>query len=85
MSAQNTSPMGVYDCEINLRFRLIEERAALTQDSDSLLEVLLEAFSCGEDNYLEATYVSVDAKLISDTDVSPKMRQQLMRLRNIAA
>lgn len=80
-----SNALKVYDCEIQLRFRLIEDRTAVEGDPDRLLDMLLEAFSCGEDGYMETTHVSVDATPLGDTEVSPAMRQQLLRLRNVAA
>jgi Npun R1517 len=73
--------VGVYDCEIHLKFRLIEEKAALG-DRDQLLEMLLDAFACGSDEYLESLQVHVDAQEVSEMDASPQMRRQLIRLRN---
>ncbi|MBW4653550.1 MAG: Npun_R1517 family heterocyst differentiation transcriptional regulator [Kaiparowitsia implicata GSE-PSE-MK54-09C] len=75
------SDVGVYDCEVRLRFRLIEEKQALG-DRDHLLEMLLDAFVCGADDYLEPVEVEVDAQEISEVDASPEMRRQLIRLRN---
>jgi hypothetical protein len=80
-----SNALKVYDCEIKLRFRLIEERATVEGDPDRLLDMLLEAFSCGEDSYMETTHVSVNANALRETEVSPAMRQQLLRLRNVAA
>ncbi|MDX2240671.1 MAG: Npun_R1517 family heterocyst differentiation transcriptional regulator [Leptolyngbyaceae cyanobacterium bins.302] len=73
--------VGVYDCEIHLKFRLIEEKGAL-RDRDQLLEMLLDAFACGSDEYLEPVQVQVEAQEISEMDASPQMRRQLIRLRN---
>ncbi len=76
-----SSPVGVYECEIKLKFRLLEER--LTQcDRDQLLEILLDAFSYGSDGYLEALQTEVDVQEVSELEASPEMRRQLMRLRN---
>lgn len=75
--------IGVYDCEINLRFRLIEDKQALV-DRDRLLELLLDAFGCGEDAYLEATHVQATATEVDESLASPEMRRQLIRLRNQA-
>ncbi|NJO66768.1 MAG: Npun_R1517 family heterocyst differentiation transcriptional regulator, partial [Leptolyngbyaceae cyanobacterium RM1_405_57] len=48
---QSVSPkVSVYDCEIRLKFRLIEETGALC-DREELLEMLLDAFACGADEY----------------------------------
>lgn len=75
------SKFAVYDCEIRLRFRLIEEKHLL-HDREQLLEMLLEAFSYGSDEYLEAIDTQVEASEVSETDASPHMRRQLIRLRN---
>lgn len=73
--------VGVYECEVNLKFRMIEEKGAL-QDRDQLLGILLEAFGYGADEYLEATHVHAEARQLSETDASPELRRQLIRLRN---
>jgi hypothetical protein len=77
-----TSPeVGVYECEIHLKFRLIEEKEALS-DRDRLLEFLLDAFGCGTDEYMEPVQVEVTAQEISEVQASPEMRRRLIRLRN---
>jgi Npun R1517 len=73
--------VGVYDCEIHLKFKLIEEKGVLC-DRDKLLELLLDAFACGADEFLEPAHVHVSAQEISEMDASPQMRRQLIRLRN---
>lgn len=73
--------VGVYECEIHLKFRLIEEKGALT-DRDRLLELLIDAFTCGTDEYLEPIQIEVEANELSETEASPQMRRRLMRLRN---
>lgn len=75
------SEVGVYDCEIHLKFRLIEEKKALG-DRERLLEMLLDAFSCGADEYLETTHVHVQAQEVPEMSASPQMRRQIIRLRN---
>lgn len=77
----DNSEVGVYDCEIHLKFRLIEEKTALG-DREQLLETLLDAFACGSDDYLENIQVQVNAQEISEVLASPEMRRQLIRLRN---
>jgi hypothetical protein len=75
--------VGVYECEIHLKFRLVEEQGALNnQDQQQLLEILMDAFAAGADEYLEPLQVEVKAKQISEVLASPQMRRQLMRLRN---
>lgn len=73
--------VNVYECEIHLKFRLIEEKCVLS-DRDQLLDLLLEAFAIGADDYLEPLQTCVETKEISELEASPQMRRQLMRLRN---
>ncbi len=73
--------VGVYECEIHLKFRLIEEKDALN-DRDRLLELLIDAFTCGTDEYLEPIQIEVAANELSETEASPQMRRRLIRLRN---
>lgn len=81
-SRVSTQPdLGVYNCEVHLKFRMIEDRG-LPSDRGELLELLLEAFGYGTDEYLEALQVEVKAEAISDLEASPQMRRQLIRLRN---
>ncbi|MBD3883540.1 Npun_R1517 family heterocyst differentiation transcriptional regulator [Phormidium tenue FACHB-886] len=76
-----SSEFAVYDCEIHLKFRLIEEKRVIC-NREQLLELLLEAFSYGADEYLEASLVEVETQELSDVEASPQMRRQLIRLRN---
>jgi hypothetical protein len=80
---QHSAPteVGVYECEVNLKFRLIDEKIVF-QDKEQLLEALLEAFAYGNDEYMETLVVDVNAKQMNEMEASPKMRRQLMRLRN---
>jgi hypothetical protein len=73
--------VGVYECEIHLKFRLIEEKSVLN-DRDKLLELLLDAFTCGTDEYMEPVQVDVEAQEIPEVQASPQMRRRLIRLRN---
>lgn len=73
--------VAVYECEVKLKFRIIEEKAVLC-DRDKLLDLLLEAFIIGADEYLEPLQSCVKTQEISDLEASPQMRRQLMRLRN---
>ncbi|KAM3093151.1 Npun_R1517 family heterocyst differentiation transcriptional regulator [Phormidesmis sp. 146-35] len=73
--------VGVYECEIHLKFRLVEEKGAL-KDREQLLEILIDAFTCGSDEYMEPLQVEVEAQEISEIEASPQMRRQLIRLRN---
>lgn len=73
--------LGVYECEVRLKFRLIEEKGALS-DRERLLEMLLDAFACGSDEYLETLQVACNAQEVAEVEASPQMRRQLIRLRN---
>jgi hypothetical protein len=73
--------VGVYECEVHLKFRMIEE-GQLPTDREELLEMLLEAFGYGGDEYLEPLQVTVSAEAVEDVSASPEMRRQLIRLRN---
>jgi hypothetical protein len=82
LECQPVSPeVSVYECEVHLKFRLIEEKGVL-RDRDQLLEMLLDAFSCGADEFLEPVRVHAAAHEVSETDASPQLRRQLIRLRN---
>ncbi len=71
----------VYECEIHLKFRLIEDKAVLSEGGE-LLDFLIESFIIGADEYLEPLQSRVTTQEISDLEASPQMRRQLMRLRN---
>lgn len=77
------SKIGVYECEVHLKFRMVEDQD-IFNDRDNLLERLLEAFSYGADEYLEPLLVQVNTQAVSELQASPKMRRQLIRLRNIS-
>lgn len=79
----NNLEVGVYECEIHLKFRLIEEKSLLS-DREQLLQVLLDALTEGSDDFLETLQASVKAQEVSEFKASPQMRRQLMRLRNAA-
>jgi Npun R1517 len=74
-------PVGVYECEVHLKFRMIEEKG-LPTDRHELLELLLDAFGYGNDEYLDSVHVEVNASEVSEMEASPEMRRQLIRLRN---
>lgn len=76
-----TSEVGVYECEVHLKFRLIEEKSVLS-DPEQLLEFLIDAFSCGSDDFMEPLHVRVKAEEVCEVAASPQMRRQLIRLRN---
>ncbi|WDD36230.1 Npun_R1517 family heterocyst differentiation transcriptional regulator (plasmid) [Nostoc sp. UHCC 0926] len=75
---------GVYECEIHLKFRLIEEKGLLA-DRELLLQVLLDALSIGSDDFLETLQASVKVQEVSELKASPQMRRYLLRLRNSKA
>lgn len=75
------SQVSVFECEIKLQFRIIEEQAIL-QDPDQLIEMLIEAFACGGDEFIEALGSDISVENVPETNASPNMRRQLMRLRN---
>ncbi len=77
----STLEVGVYECEVRLKFRLIEEKGALDQQAH-LLEALIDAFAYGSDDYMEPIEVEAIAKEICELAASPRMRRQLIRLRN---
>jgi Npun R1517 len=81
----NCSPLdpelAVYNCEIHLRFRLIEDKN-IPRDREQLLEMLLDAFSYGADEYLEPLQAHAEVAEVSEIEASPEMRRQLIRLRN---
>ena len=76
--------VSVYECEVHLKFRLVEEKCALSEGDDKLLDLLIEAFTCGADEYMEPLQVDIKTQEISELDASPQMRRQLMRLRNLS-
>ena len=80
-SQVNNIEVGVYECEIHLKFRMIEEKSLLS-DRDQPLQVLWEALTEGPDEFLETLQASVKALEVSEFKASPQMRRQLMRLRN---
>jgi hypothetical protein len=75
------SELAVYHCEIHLKFRLIEDKN-IPRDRDQLLEMLLDAFSYGADEYLEPLKAHAEVIEVSEIEASPEMRRQLIRLRN---
>lgn len=75
------SEVSVYECEIHLKFRLIEDKTVFS-DRSELLDFLIESFIIGADEYLEPLQSLVTTQEISEIEASPQMRRQLMRLRN---
>ncbi len=86
-SSTNRSPLsdsdvGIYECEVRLKFRIIEEQMTMS-NRDELIETLVDAFAYGNDDYLEALDSQVTIEQMQDIgEASPKMRRQLIRLRN---
>ena len=76
------SPVVVYECDVHLKFRMIEEKD-LPTDREELLELLLDAFGYGGDEYLEPLQVAVNVAEVPEVEASPEMRRQLIRLRNL--
>ncbi len=74
--------VGIYECEVRLRFRIIEEQLTMT-NHEELVETLVDAFAYGSDEYLEALDSHVAIQRLQDIgQASPAMRRQLIRLRN---
>jgi hypothetical protein len=76
------SQVGVYECEVTLKFRLLEESQVMG-NRDHLLEMLIDAFSYGSDEFVEAIESEVKVVAIDEVQASPLMRRQLIRLRNL--
>ncbi|MFZ9739263.1 MAG: Npun_R1517 family heterocyst differentiation transcriptional regulator [Prochlorotrichaceae cyanobacterium] len=77
--------VGVYDVEINLRVRLIEEDTTVNGDPDGLLDMVLNMLCSGGDDDVETTAAEIKTKLVSEIEASPKMRKQLLLARNLPA
>lgn len=77
----STLEIGVYECEVHLKFRLLEEKGALSERS-RLLEALIDAFAYGADEYMEPIQAEAAVQEISELQASPALRRQLLRLRN---
>lgn len=76
------SQVGVYECEVTLKFRLIEENQVMG-NRDHLLELLMDAFSYGSDEFVEALASQVEVVEIDEVNASALMRRQLIRMRNL--
>lgn len=74
--------VGVYKCKVHLEFRLVEEKGVLL-DREQLLEMLIDAYLSGSDEYMEPLQSEVEVEEMDETEASPRMRRQLMRLRNL--
>jgi len=79
---QSHSQPGVYECEIRLKFRILEDKETMG-DREHLLDMLIDAFTYGPDEYLEYLNADVNAQEISELNASPQMRRQLIRLRSL--
>jgi hypothetical protein len=75
------SQIGVYECEITLKLRILEENRVM-QNREQLLELLMDAFSYGSDEFVEALHSQLSVTEIPEVEASPLMRRQLIRLRN---
>lgn len=73
--------IGVYECEVKLKFRIIEEKMTM-EDREHLLQLLVDAYSYGSDEFLESLQAQVSVQAVTDLKASPQMRRQLIRLRN---
>lgn len=74
--------VGIYECEVRLKFRIIEEQLTMT-NKEQLVATLVDAFAYGSDEYLEALDSQVAIQQLQDVaQASPEMRRQLIRLRN---
>ncbi|WOD41136.1 Npun_R1517 family heterocyst differentiation transcriptional regulator [Nodosilinea sp. E11] len=74
--------VGIYECEITLKFRILEESHVIA-NREHLLEQLLDAFSYGSDEFVEQLESQVEVSEVSEMAASPLMRRQLIRLRNL--
>lgn len=78
----DNSDIGIYECEVRLKFRIIEDRLTMA-NTEELIGTLVDAFAYGSDEYLEALDSDVAIQQLQDVDkASPQMRRQLIRLRN---
>ena len=76
------SDVGIYECEVRLKFRIIEEKLTMT-NKEQLVATLVDAFAYGSDEYLEPLDSQVAIQQLQDiAKASPEMRRQLIRLRN---
>ncbi|MBD2230035.1 Npun_R1517 family heterocyst differentiation transcriptional regulator [Phormidium tenue] len=74
--------VGVYECAITLKFRILEESHVMA-DREHLLEQLIDAFSYGSDEFVEQLDAQVEVAEVAELQASPLMRRQLIRLRNL--
>ncbi|TVQ07155.1 MAG: hypothetical protein EA368_15030 [Leptolyngbya sp. DLM2.Bin27] len=74
--------IGVYDCAITLKFRILEDSHVMA-NRDQLLEQLIDAFSYGTDEFVEQLESQIEISEVAEVAASPLMRRQLIRLRNL--
>lgn len=77
----SNSEVGVYECEVKLKFRIIEEKGVI-QDRENLLELLMDAVAYGSDDFVESLKADFSLEEVAEVNASPEMRRQLIRLRN---
>ncbi|MBX2866262.1 MAG: Npun_R1517 family heterocyst differentiation transcriptional regulator [Leptolyngbyaceae cyanobacterium MAG.088] len=83
LSNQTDDNVNIYECEVRLKFRIIENQLTIDEDDNSaLLEALVDAYTYGDDEYLESLESQVNIHAIQALEASPEMRRQLIRLRN---
>lgn len=79
----NDDDVNIYECEVRLKFRIIEDKFAIDgRDNTALLETLVDAYTYGDDDYLESLESQIDIHEVHALEASPDMRRQLIRLRN---
>ncbi|MGB3137058.1 MAG: Npun_R1517 family heterocyst differentiation transcriptional regulator [Nodosilinea sp.] len=71
----------IYECAVTLKFRILEERGVIA-NREHLLELLIDAYSYGSDEFVEQLEAQVEVEKVSEMTASPPMRRQLIRLRN---
>lgn len=82
LSPQDDS-VNIYECEVRLKFRIIEDKIIFDeQDNGELIEALVDAYTYGDDEYLESLESQINIHEIQALEASPAMRRQLIRLRN---
>ncbi|MEM6251948.1 MAG: Npun_R1517 family heterocyst differentiation transcriptional regulator [Cyanobacteria bacterium P01_D01_bin.156] len=75
--------VNIYECEVRLKFRIIEEKLEMDgRDGGALLESLVDAYTYGDDEYFESLDSQVNVQEVQALEASPAMRRQLIRLRN---
>ncbi|MEL6229030.1 MAG: Npun_R1517 family heterocyst differentiation transcriptional regulator [Cyanobacteria bacterium J06636_28] len=75
--------VNIYECEVHLKFRIIEDKVTINErDSSVLIETLVDAYAYGDDEYLESLESQINIHEIQALEASPEMRRQLIRLRN---